>query len=119
MARNPICRRVCAEPACRTFLPEKGCEEMIIMRVEELEALRLCDLEGWDQDRAAARMLVSRGTFQRILYQARQHSAQALVSGKGIRIQGGHYKVAQAHCQCERRCEQCCFQSEKGDDIHE
>ena len=43
MARNPICRRVCAEPACRIFLPEKGCDEMITMRVEELEALRLCE----------------------------------------------------------------------------
>ena len=61
---------------CRTavpdVLPQSGGCEVLPLSVEQLEALRLCDLEGLDQDSAALRMDVSRGTFQRILYAALQ-----------------------------------------------
>ena len=65
--------------------------EDIVLPVECLEALRLSDLEKLDQQSAAAQMNVSRQTFGRVLAEARELVAEALVMGKRIRIQGGAY----------------------------
>ena len=46
--------------------------ETMILEVDELEALRLCDLEGLDQSGAGERMGVSRGTVQRLLKSGRK-----------------------------------------------
>lgn len=56
----------------------------IWLSYEELEALRLADLEGLYQAEAASRMEVSRSTFQRILSDARRKVAQALVEGAAL-----------------------------------
>jgi predicted DNA-binding protein (UPF0251 family) len=58
--------------------------ETISLALEELEALRLCDLEGMTQEEAGASMGVSRGTVQRILSRARTKCAQALVRGSAL-----------------------------------
>lgn len=58
---------------------------------EELEALRLADLEGLTQAEAAARMGVSRSTFQRILTHARRQVALALAEGHALEIEGGTF----------------------------
>lgn len=68
--------------------------EEVALAVEEIEALRLKDLEGLDQTDAAVRMNVSRPTFQRILVKARGKVAEALFHGKAIRIGGGDFHVA-------------------------
>ena len=65
----------------------------VVLRVEELEAIKLKDLEGLDQERCAKKMKISRGTFQRILNSARRKIADALVNGKAIRIEGGNYRM--------------------------
>ena len=49
------------------------------LRMDELEALRLADLEGLYQEAAAERMGVSRPTFSRILARARLVVARALI----------------------------------------
>lgn len=54
---------------------------------EELEALRLADLQGLSQADAAGRMQVSRSTFQRILAHAHRQVALALVEGHALRIE--------------------------------
>jgi len=54
---------------------------------DELEALRLCDLERIKQREAARRMKISQSTFSRILAVARKKVAQALVRGEAVRIQ--------------------------------
>ena len=78
-------------PDNQYFYPQQHhCEEVLIT-IDEIEAIRLADLEGMEQGDAAERMNVSRGTFQRILYSARQKTADALVCGKAIRIEGGNY----------------------------
>ena len=51
---------------------------------DELEVLKLCDLEGLFQEQAGERMGVSRGTVQRLLASARQKTADALVSGAAL-----------------------------------
>lgn len=71
-------------------IPAKDIEE-VLLPIEGFEALRLRDLEKLDQETAAARMNVSRQTFGRVLADARELTAEALVMGKMIRIQGGDY----------------------------
>lgn len=89
-------RFVNARPIVDAFLPNRlppwGREE-VILSVEGLEAIRLSDFEGLDQEAAAARMNVSRPTFGRILTEARQIVADALVMGKALRIEGGHFEM--------------------------
>jgi predicted DNA-binding protein (UPF0251 family) len=63
--------------------------EEVALSVDELEALRLADLEGLYHDRAAASMGVSRATFGRIVETARRKVAEALVQGKALKIGGG------------------------------
>jgi len=70
--------------------------------VEELEAIRLRDIEEMEQETAAEQMKISRPTFQRILSQARFKIADALINGKAMRIAGGNYVRA----LCRFRCRQ-------------
>ncbi len=58
-----------------------------MVRLDELEAVRLADCEGLYQADAAQRMKVSRATFGRILDRARGKIAGAVVCGKALRIE--------------------------------
>jgi uncharacterized protein len=60
---------------------------------EELETLRLANLEKLSQSEAASMMGVHQSTFQRILSRARENVSDALVNGKAIKIKGGEYKM--------------------------
>lgn len=113
MPRGCKCRRVCAEPENRIFSPERPCGTAVELTVEELETVRLCDREGLEQNEAAERMNVSRATFQRMLYQARQKIAEALCSGRTIVIGGGNYELAKCGCGCGRACKNCRFSAGK------
>lgn len=97
MPRNPKRRRVSFLPHCTFFkpagIPLKQLQEEHIL-VEELEAIRLKDLEGLEQEACAERMGISRPTFQRVILSARQKLARALVEGKAIRIEGGNYSFS-------------------------
>jgi predicted DNA-binding protein (UPF0251 family) len=70
---------------------------------EELEALRLADLEGLTQQEAAKRMGVSRSTFQRTVAQARRQVALALTEGDALQIEGGTFEVVAPHPRGPRR----------------
>jgi len=63
----------------------------VVLTIDELEALRLADLEGMYQEDAAAKMKVSRQTFGRIITAARKKVAEVLVQGKALRIEGGEF----------------------------
>lgn len=67
--------------------------EEVDLTVDELEALRLADLDNLSHEDAGRLMGVSRATFGRIIQQARQVVADALINGKAINIQGGSYKM--------------------------
>lgn len=58
--------------------------EKILLLPEELEAIKLCDYDGLDQQQAGLCMGVSRGTVQRILASARKKTAEALSQGKAL-----------------------------------
>ena len=89
-------RFVLSHPVVDGFLPNRvppwGRAE-IVLPVEGLEAIRMSDYEGLDQASAALRMNVSRQTFGRILAEARGIVAEALVLGKVLRIEGGHFEL--------------------------
>jgi len=63
----------------------------VILTLEELETLRLVDLEDLTQEAAAASMGVSRKTLWNDLQRARKKVINALVNGHTIRIEGGDY----------------------------
>ena len=114
MSRAVKNRRVCGVPGSRSFIPDKPGEgEALSLTVEELEALRLCDMEAMDQDAAARNMDVSRGTFQRILYSARRTVARALWEGRGLVIGGGNYVVAKGCCRTGGGCGHWCLGQEE------
>jgi predicted DNA-binding protein (UPF0251 family) len=104
MPRPKKCRSVCFVPDNQYFYPAQENEEEVVVIVEEIEALRLSDFEGMEQDIASEKMNVSRGTFQRIINQARFKIADALVNGKAIKISGGHYEVVCGKGLCKGRC---------------
>lgn len=58
--------------------------EVIELGLDELEAMRLCDFDGKQQDEAAAAMGISRGTIQRLLESGRHKTLDALVGGKAL-----------------------------------
>lgn len=103
MPRPPKFRRVEFVPQITLFkpagVPNHELEE-VILSIEELEAVRLKDLEGLEQEECSERMQVSRATFQRVLGSARQKIAEALIEGKALKFEGGNYKVAMRHMAC-------------------
>lgn len=101
MPRPRICRCVRALPIVDHFHPcGRPSSGQVILGVEELEALRLADLEGKTHEEAAGAMRVSRQTFGRIVESARAKVADALVSGKSIVIRGGVYEMAKREFKC-------------------
>ena len=60
--------------------------EITQVGLDEFEAMRLCDLEGYDQSAAGERMGVSRGTIQRLLSSGRRKVVEAFLSGTAIWI---------------------------------
>ncbi len=59
--------------------------------------MRLADLEGLEQQKAAEMMGVSRQTFGRILAQARTTVARALAEGLVLVVEGGSYQLVPPH----------------------
>ena len=76
---------------CATCLEDRG---EVVLKMEEMESIRLKDHLGMDQRGAADLMKVSQPTFHRILSEARRKIGCALVCGKAIRIHGGTYEMA-------------------------
>ncbi len=83
----------CYGPQCDTW-DEK---QRVLLRPDEIEILRLVDLEGLEQEEAAQRMGISRKTLWKDLHEARKKVIDALVNGKTIEITG-----------CSRRSEGVC-----------
>ncbi|MGY4706185.1 DUF134 domain-containing protein [Candidatus Bipolaricaulota sp. J31] len=89
MPRPPKPRRCWGPPPHEVFKPAgvpMGHLQVVHLNLDELEAMRLCDLLGLDQEAAGKRMGVSRGTVQRLLSSARGKVADALVNGKALVI---------------------------------
>jgi predicted DNA-binding protein (UPF0251 family) len=72
--------------------------ELVLVRLglDEFEAMRLCDLDGHDQEAAGARMGVSRGTVQRLLESGRAKVVRALLESAALVIDGGNDETLHA-----------------------
>lgn len=77
------------------------------MSIDEYEAIRLIDIEGFTQEMCAKQMNVARTTIQGMYEVARQKIADCLVNGRVLLIEGGEYHLcSQGDHQCfnERGC---------------
>lgn len=90
MARPRICRRINFNPKITYFkprgVPMRDLDEVVLQR-DELEALKLKDLEGLEQSICAKKMNISQPTFHRIVILARKKVSNALINGKSIKIE--------------------------------
>jgi len=101
MPRPTMCRKVSYIPDNREFKPcTKASKDVYVLKVEEVEALRLKDIENLHQSECAQRMNVSRQTFQLILDCARTKTAKAIVNGTRIVISGGDYNYTSYQIEC-------------------
>lgn len=106
MARPTKWRKIEYIPDVSLFVPSAADQTALpenVLKMEELEAVRLKDLNGLEQEECAAHMEVSRPTFQRILLSAREKITDSLINGKAIRIEGGNYTLN----ICPVKCRDC------------
>jgi len=89
MGRPRRCRRIRFSHKTNFYKPQ-GVHlrnlKIIELTVEELEALRLKNIESKDQIECAEIMKTSQSTFQRILSSAYKKISEALIEGKAIKI---------------------------------
>ncbi len=89
--RREKLRRVGIIPEYRGFTPDGlASGDAIDMTVDELEVLRLCDLEGLNQEAVAQQMGIARATVAAISSRAHRKVANALVNGRALIIEGGN-----------------------------
>lgn len=105
MPRPKKCRKVCQLPRTQAFHPSEGekREEWVSLSVDEYEAIRLIDLEGFSQEACSSYMQVARTTVQAIYTSARKKLAMMLVEGRPLRIEGGDYQLCDGNekfCDC-------------------
>ncbi len=90
MPRPRIPRRIRFRPNA-TFFKPRGIPlrtlDIIVLTHEEMEAVRICDMEQRGQEQCATQMHTSQSTVQRLLENARHKISTALVQGKAIEIQ--------------------------------
>jgi predicted DNA-binding protein (UPF0251 family) len=90
MPRPRIPRRLRFNPSVLYFkprgIPLQHLEEVVLQH-DEVEALKLHDVDGLDQVQAAQKMKISQPTFGRTLNSAHQKIATAIISGQAIRIE--------------------------------
>jgi len=95
----------------------------MVIALDELEALRLADVEGLYQEAAAARMGISRQTYARLLARARHAVASSLIGRRVLLVGDGPVVTSQSagatcpvhggprrqgrSCHCAAACGQC------------
>ena len=106
MPRPKKCRKVCCLPRINEFLPaqsDSSEREVVIVTVDEYEAVRLIDNEGFSQEECSGYMSIARTTVQQIYDSARKKIARALVEGLPLKIEGGDYRLCdgkEEYCGC-------------------
>lgn len=88
-------RRIRCNPDTNYFKP-RGIPldmlEEVNLTLDELEAIRLADLECLYQEDAAKKMDISRQTFGNIINSAHKKVADVLLNAKALKIEGGVVK---------------------------
>ena len=95
MTRPCRCRRIRCSPDTNYFKPwgiPLDMLEEVNLTLDELEAVRLADLEGLYQADGARKMDISRQTFGNIINSAHRKIADVLLNAKALKIEGGKVK---------------------------
>lgn len=105
MPRPRKCRKVCHMPKVCNFVPvgQDVNQKPVVLTVDEFEAIRLIDEQGFSQEECSSYMQVARTTAQAIYNTARAKIATALVEGMPLRIEGGDYRLCEGKedvCHC-------------------
>lgn len=104
MARPKSLRKVCSMPETNLFIPHQKEEApIVIMAVDEYEAIRLIDYQGFTQEETAKFMNIARTTVQQIYNDARKKLSLSLIEGLTLKIEGGDYilcKGEEDECSC-------------------
>ena len=85
--------------------------ERVVLRPDEIEILRLVDLEGLEQEEAARALGISRKTLWKDLHETRKKVTDALVHGKIIEVSGCSRRIEGI---CPRRDETFCPKQNSG-----
>lgn len=104
MPRKKLHRVIYKPPLINGLMPYGGPEnnEIVLLSIEEYEAIRLADYENLSHEDSAVRMNVSRPTFTRVIDSARKKIAQSLCESKELKIEGGIYKYDKTWYKCNK-----------------
>ncbi len=103
MARPKNNRIVNQPPLFTEFKPMgiKGRDlETVILSLDEFEAIRLADNLGFSHEEASEEMQISRSTFSRLIDKARTKSAEMLIKGKKLIVDGGNVHFRKNIIKC-------------------
>ena len=103
MARPKNNRIVQQPPLFTEFKPMgiKGRDlETVVLSLDEFEAIRLADNLGFSHEEASEEMQISRSTFSRLIDKARTKTAEMLISGKKLVVEGGNVHFRQNIIKC-------------------
>ncbi|MFH0876352.1 MAG: DUF134 domain-containing protein [archaeon] len=103
MVRPKKYRFIGREPSVDYFKP-RGIPltelEEVNLSCEEYEALRLREIENYDQVKAAELMNISQPTFSRVFDSAIKKITDAIINGKALKIEGGVFKLVNRKFRC-------------------
>ena len=96
---RPRCRRTVGYLPSVTYFKPAGVRiadlDEVLLGHDEVEAIRLKDQLGLPQEEAAKEMHVSQPTFHRLIQSAHKKLADAVVSGKALKIEGGSIAIGE------------------------
>jgi predicted DNA-binding protein (UPF0251 family) len=98
MARTDKLRVVRSLPSKHEFKPSgvpSARLKKIGLTLDEYEAIRLADFEGFSHEDAAKLMNISRPTFSRVVEKARRKLSEFIVEGKKLVIEGGNVEIVE------------------------
>jgi predicted DNA-binding protein (UPF0251 family) len=91
--------------------------QQVTLTLDEFEAFRLADYQGFTHAEGALEMGISRSTFSRLIEKSRKKIADYIIEGRLLSIEGGNVHFSHNIIQCQK-CGHM-FKTNIHKDIHE